>query len=67
LQSAFSLKEEPLEASDNLPDLDSIARITTDRGTRRHGDGEIVLLKGRYLEAALEQLREIVGDLGEKK
>ena len=41
------LKDESLEASDNLPDPDVIAQ-------------EIV----EDLEAALEQFREIVGDLG---
>jgi type I restriction enzyme M protein len=43
----FWLKDESLEASDNLPDPDVIAQ-------------EIV----EDLEAALEQFREIVGDLG---
>jgi type I restriction enzyme M protein len=46
----YWLKDESLEASDNLPDPDVIAQ-------------EIV----EDLEAALEQFREIVGDLGEKK
>ncbi|MEK6743685.1 MAG: hypothetical protein AABZ15_08745, partial [Nitrospirota bacterium] len=45
----FWLKDESLEASDNLPDPDVIAQ-------------EIV----EDLEAALEQFREIVGDLGER-
>ncbi len=45
----FWLKDESLEASDNLPDPDVIAQ-------------EIV----EDLEAALEQFREIVGDLGTK-
>ena len=45
----FWLKDESLEASDNLPDPDVIAQ-------------EIV----EDLEAALEQFREIVGDLGGK-
>jgi type I restriction enzyme M protein len=44
----FWLKDESLEASDNLPDPDVIAQ-------------EIV----EDLEAALEQFREIMGDLGE--
>ena len=43
------LKDESLEASDNLPDPDVIAL-------------EIV----EDLEAALEQFREIVGDLGSR-
>jgi type I restriction enzyme M protein len=46
----FWLKDESLEASDNLPDPDIIAQ-------------EIV----EDLEAALEQFREIVGDLGNSK
>jgi len=46
----FWLKDESLEASDNLPDPDVIAQ-------------EIV----EDLEAALEQFREIVGDLGDSK
>ena len=46
----FWLKDESLEASDNLPDPDVIAQ-------------EIV----EDLEAALEQFREIVGDLGASK
>lgn len=46
----FWLKDESLEASDNLPDPDVIAL-------------EIV----EDLEAALEQFREIVGDLGISK
>ena len=46
----FWLKDESLEASDNLPDPDVIAQ-------------EIV----EDLEAALEQFREIVGDLGSEK
>jgi type I restriction enzyme M protein len=46
----FWLKDDSLEASDNLPDPDVIA-------------AEIV----EDLEAALEQFREIVGDLGEKR
>jgi type I restriction enzyme M protein len=45
----FWLKDESLEASDNLPDPDVI-------------DQEIV----EDLEAALEQFREIVVDLGAK-
>ena len=45
----FWLKDESLEASDNLPDPDVIAL-------------EIV----EDLEAALEQFREIVGDLKDK-
>jgi type I restriction enzyme M protein len=45
----FWLKDESLEASDNLPDPDVIAQ-------------EIV----EDLEAALEQFREIAGDLGTK-
>ena len=45
----FWLKDESLEASDNLPDPDVIAQ-------------EIV----EDLEAALEQFREIVGDLGSR-
>ncbi|HEY6010516.1 MAG TPA: N-6 DNA methylase, partial [Nitrospirota bacterium] len=43
----FWLKDESLEASDNLPDPDVIAQEIVDD-----------------LEAALEQFREIVGDLG---
>ena len=46
----FWLKDESLEASDNLPDPDVIAQ-------------EIV----EDLEAALEQFREIVADLGDWK
>jgi type I restriction enzyme M protein len=46
----FWLKDESLEASDNLPDPDVIAQ-------------EIV----EDLEAALEQFREIVGDLGSRE
>ena len=46
----FWLKDDSLEASDNLPDPDVIAQ-------------EIV----EDLEAALEQFREIVGDLSDKK
>jgi type I restriction enzyme M protein len=46
----FWLKDESLEASDNLPDPDVIAQ-------------EIV----EDLEAALEQFREIVTDLGNGK
>jgi type I restriction enzyme M protein len=46
----FWLKDESLEASDNLPDPDVIAQ-------------EIV----EDLEAALEQFREIVGDLTSTK
>jgi type I restriction enzyme M protein len=46
----FWLKDESLEASDNLPDPDVIAQ-------------EIV----EDLEAALEQFREIVGNLGKKE
>ena len=46
----FWLKDESLEASDNLPDPDVIAQ-------------EIV----EDLEAALEQFREIVGDLADRK
>ncbi len=46
----FWLKDESLEASDNLPDPDVIAQ-------------EIV----EDLEAALEQFREIVVDLGDSK
>jgi type I restriction enzyme M protein len=45
----FWLKDESLEASDNLPDPDVIAQ-------------EIV----EDLEAALEQFREIVSDLGSR-
>jgi len=46
----FWLKDESLEASDNLPDPDVIAQ-------------EIV----EDLEVALEQFREILTDLGERK
>lgn len=46
----FWLKDESLEASDNLPDPDVIAQEIVDD-----------------LEAALEQFREIVGDLENKK
>jgi type I restriction enzyme M protein len=45
----FRLKDESLEASDNLPEPDVIAQ-------------EIV----EDLEAALEQFREIVSDLGSR-
>jgi type I restriction enzyme M protein len=46
----FWLKDESIEASDNLPDPDVIVL-------------EIV----QDLEAALEQFREIVGELGDSK
>ena len=46
----FWLKDESLEASDNLPDPDVIALEIVDD-----------------LEAALEQFKEIVTDLGEKR
>ena len=49
ISDIFWLKDESLEASDNLPDPDVIAQ-------------EIV----EDLEAALEQFREIVGDLGSR-